>query len=48
MARTVKRAGKGADAGRLKLHGSAPKRGMAKAGGQLQRLREKPQGGRKR
>ncbi len=48
MAKTVKPPGQSADAKRLKLHGSAPKRGMAKAGGQLRRLREKPQIGRKR
>lgn len=35
-----------ADHRHLKLHGSTNKRGMAKAGGNLQRLGEKPRGGR--
>ena len=44
----VKPAGKSAtETRRLALHGSTPKRGMAKWGGQLQRLGEKPKGGTK-
>ena len=41
----VKPAGKYVDEIRKPtLHGSEPKRGMAKAGGKLQRLAEKPKG----
>ena len=40
----IKPAGKDVDR-RLKLHGSAPRRNMAKWGGQLQRLGEKPKPG---
>ena len=44
----VKKTGTSAtDQRRLTLHGSTPKRGMAKWSGQLQRLGEKPKGGRK-
>jgi hypothetical protein len=42
----IKPAGKsGSDSRNLKLHGSASKRGMAKWGGRLQQLGEKPKGG---
>ena len=37
-----------ADQRHLKLHGSTNKRGMAVASGTLQRMKEKPKGGRKR
>lgn len=41
----IKPAGKHpTDLKHLKLHGSAPRRGLAKWGGQLQRLSEKPKG----